>query len=60
MGGYPTVVKTNDSFHIFKIKSTLYISTMLGIKSPLPILESRVGRHAVISLPLWCGDEVIK
>lgn len=57
-----SAVTTNDSFHIFKIKSTLYVSTVLGERSPQSILEGGVGRHGIVSLSLrlQCGDEIIK
>ena len=54
-----SAVTTNDSFHIFKIKSTLYVSTVLGERSPQSILEGEVGRHGVLSLTkitVWWWD----
>ena len=61
MSEYFTAV-TTDSFHIFKIKSSLCASTVLDVRSPQSILEGGVGRHDVISLSLrlQCGDEIIK
>lgn len=62
MREYFTAVTTNDASHIFKIKSSLCASTVLGVRSPQSILEGGVGRHGVVSLSLrlQCGDETIK